>query len=198
MAYISLVILRRSKSAQASRLPVPMSKHNIGDCSPAFFGDPEDKGNKVFIWRCNMNRCGRVLVALSILFVGNVTSLGATAANPGQDEDKNDASEVWGGPDVRLRMNSQGASVEFDCADGKILQPIKADANGDFTARGTYTPGQFGAIQKDHPLQEMPAIYKGKISGDAMQLQVIIEKKEMEPAPFTLTRGKNGRVVRCH
>jgi len=146
-----------------------------------------------------MNRCGRVLLALSILLVGSVTSVGATAANSGgQGEDKNDVSEVWGGPDIRLRMNSQGASVEFDCAEGKILQPIKADANGDFAARGTYTPGQFGAIRKDNPPQEMPAIYKGKISGDAMQLQVVIEKKEMQPEPFTLTKGKNGRVVRCH
>jgi len=94
-------------------------------------------------------------------------------------------------------MNADGATVEFDCAEGTVLQPIKGDAKGEFTARGTYTPGQFGPIRKDNPPREMPAIYKGSISGDTMHLQVVVEKKELLP-PFTLIKGKRGRVVRCH
>jgi hypothetical protein len=132
-----------------------------------------------------------------MLLLGTGAKAKATAPNLQEDEDTNAASEVWGGQDVRLRINAEGATVEFDCANGKILQPIKADANGEFTARGTYTPGRFGPIRKDDPPREMPAIYKGKISGDTVHLQVILENKAIQPPPFTLTKGKDGHVVRC-
>ncbi len=144
-----------------------------------------------------MNRSRQLLLVLAILLLVTVARAKVTAANFQEDEHASAASEVWGGRDIRLRINAQGATVEFDCADGKILQPIKADANGEFTARGTFTPGLFGPVRKDNPPREVPAIYKGKISGDTVHLQVILENKEMQPPPFTLTKGKDGHVVRC-
>jgi hypothetical protein len=145
-----------------------------------------------------MNRYGQMLLALGILLLGTAAWAKATVGSVQQDEDTSSASEVWGGEDVRLVLSAQGATVEFDCAEGKLLQPIKAASNGEFTARGIYTPGQFGPIRKDNPPREMPAIYKGTISDDTMHLQVILEDKKIQPPPFTLTKGKSGHVVRCH
>ena len=143
-----------------------------------------------------MNRFAQLLLVLAILPLATAFKATVTVANL-QEDDTNAASEVWGGQDVRLRINAQGAIVEFDCADGKISQPIKPDANGEFMAHGTYTPNRFGPIRKDDPSREMPAIYKGKISGDTVHLQVIFENKQMQLPPFTLTKGKSGHVVRC-
>jgi len=114
-----------------------------------------------------------------------------------QSDGTNDASELWGGNDIRMHINAQGVTFEFDCADGKILEPIKLASNGEFSARGTYTPGQFGPVRKDNPPRELPAVYKGKISGDTMQLEIVVPDSDVKPPTFTLTKGKNGRVVRC-
>ena len=134
------------------------------------------------------------LAALLILVVP-----GSALRMSGHEGDKAKGdSEVWGGNDVQMNMDSQGATLQFPCADGKILEPIKAAANGEFSARGTYTPGQFGPIRKDNPPRELPAVYQGKISGNRMQLEIVLADKSLQPPPLTLTKGKTGRVVRCH
>lgn len=115
-----------------------------------------------------------------------------------QDEEANGNPETWGGKDIQMTMDPQGATLQFPCADGKILEPIKASANGEFSARGTYTPGQFGPVRRDNPPRELPAVYKGVISGNTMQLQIVLADTSMQPPAFTLTKGKAGRVVRCH
>ena len=106
---------------------------------------------------------------------------------------------VWGGRHVRMEVTPQGATLQFDCAHGKILEPIKADAKGEFAARGTYTPERGGPVTQANPPRDLAATYKGTIEGDSMRLEVILadKDKDQQPEPFTLTRGKAGRVVRC-
>ena len=50
-----------------------------------------------------------------------------------------------------------------------------------------------------NPPRDLPATYKGSIKGDTMRLQVVLadKDKDQSPDPYTLTRGKTGRVVRC-
>jgi hypothetical protein len=146
----------------------------------------------------SMNRFGQLLLGLSILLFGATATARVPLGSLQQNDGSNAAAEIWGGQDVHLEMNAQGATVEFDCADGKISQPIKVDSTGEFTAQGTYTPGQFGLIRKNHASREVPATYKGTVSGDTMHLQVILENKKIQPPPFTLTKGDSGHVVRCH
>lgn len=119
------------------------------------------------------------------------------AAQQSGGDETNPGQVLWGGPNIRITQDAQGATLEFPCADGKILEPIKPDAKGEFTARGTYTPGQFGAIRRDNPPREQPAIYKGTISGNSMSLQILLDNKEMQPEPFALTKGSPGRLVKC-
>jgi hypothetical protein len=115
-----------------------------------------------------------------------------------QPSDTNDATELWGGNNIRMHLSAQGATFEFDCAEGKILEPVKPASNGEFSARGTYTPAHFGPVRKDNPPRELPAVYKGKISGDTMQLEILVPNSDVKPPTFNLTKGKDGRVVRCY
>ena len=114
-----------------------------------------------------------------------------------QGRDADASSNVWGGRDISMEITPQGATLEFDCARGNMLEPIKPDAKGEFVVHGTYTPEHGGPITLANPPRDLPATYKGAIDGDTMRLQVIIADKNQQPEPFTLTRGKTGRVVKC-
>jgi hypothetical protein len=105
--------------------------------------------------------------------------------------------EVWGGDHVSLVMSEKNATLEFDCAEGVILNAVKPDASGNFNVEGTYTPQRGGPVKKDAPPQDIPATYKGTIQGNTMHLEVILANPEQQPPPLTLTRGKAGRVVKC-
>ena len=114
-----------------------------------------------------------------------------------QAQDNGASSESWGGRGVTMTMSAQGATLEFDCAHGAILQAIKPNAEGEFSAAGTYTPEMGGPVRKDNPPRDLPATYKGTIHGDAMELEVLLNDKNMAPPSMTLTRGSLGRLHKC-
>jgi hypothetical protein len=105
--------------------------------------------------------------------------------------------DVWGGPHVSMVASYENVTLEFDCAEGVILNPIKPDANGDFSAEGTYTPQRGGPVKKDSPPNDLPATYKGTIHGNTMHLEVILANQDQQAPPLTLTRGQAGRIVKC-
>src|ERR1022692_4034540 len=113
---------------------------------------------------------------LLVVLTGAVTLVSEPATNPQRGQDASATPDVWGGHHVSMKVTPQGATLEFDCARGNMLEPIKANATGEFTARGTY---------------------KGSIDGDTMRLEIMLAEKDQAPEPFTLTRGKVGRVVKC-
>lgn len=131
---------------------------------------------------------GVVLLMSSVLMLGNVAH--------GWQQGSGDASEIWGGRGVTMRMTAEGATLEFDCAHGNIAQAIKPDAQGEFTASGTYTAERGGPVQKANPASDKPATYHGTIKGDSMQLVIKLSDNETLPS-LTLTRGNAGRLVRC-
>lgn len=96
-----------------------------------------------------------------------------------------------------MEVSALGATLEFDCAHGEILEAIKPNAKGEFSARGTYTPEHGGPIRKDNPPRDLPAVYKGSIDGGVMRLEVVLADKDQAPEPLTLTRGQVGRVMKC-
>ncbi len=114
-----------------------------------------------------------------------------------QGRDGDTSPDVWGGMHVSMEMSAGGASLEFDCARGTITEPIKANAKGEFSVHGTYTPEHGGPVQKNNPPSDLPAIYKGSIQGDTMQLELVLTDKDQKLEPLTLIRGKTGRVVKC-
>ncbi len=136
---------------------------------------------------------------LVFLFTGALLPARPPAGNLTQGRNADASPDTWGGNDISMEMTPQGATVQFDCASGVVLEPIKANAKGEFAARGTYTPQHGGPVTLANPPRELPATYKGIIEGDTMRLQVVLadKYKDQAPDPFTLTRGKTGRVVRC-
>ena len=134
-----------------------------------------------------MRRLLVAAVALAFLSVGIPTSFGQSQASP----------EVWGGRDISMVVGAENVTVEFDCAQGVILTPIKPDASGNFSVAGTYTPQRGGPVMKDNPPRDLPATYQGKIQGNTMHLQVLLQNKDQQPPEFTLTKGEAGRVMKC-
>ncbi len=94
-----------------------------------------------------------------------------------------------------MKLNPQGATVEFDCAHGAISQPIQPNSNGEFSVSGTYTPERGGPVQKNSAPRDLPATYQGVIEGNTMQLKITVGENTL-PA-YTLKRGNPGRVVKC-
>ena len=134
---------------------------------------------------------------LLVVLTGALMLVSAPATNLQRGPDASTTPDVWGGHHASMKVTSQGATLEFDCAHGNILEPIKANAKGEFTVRGTYTPERGGPISRDNPPRDLPATYKGSIDGDTMRLEIMLAEKDQAPEPFTLTRGKVGRLVKC-
>ena len=134
---------------------------------------------------------------LSVVLAGALMLASGPATNPQRGQDASTTPDVWGGHHVSAKVTPQGATLEFDCARGNMLEPIKANAKGEFTARGTYTPERGGPISRDNPPPDLPATYKGSIDGDTIRLEIVLAEKDQAPEPFTLTRGKVGRLVKC-
>ena len=125
--------------------------------------------------------------------------LGLLSVAGAVSQENSSTGEMWGGHGVIMTMTAQGATLEFDCAQGTIAQPIRPDATGQFQVPGTYTPERGGPVSKANPPNAVNAIYKGSIQADSMYLEVILgdNQKEQAPQPLRLSRGKAGRLVRC-
>lgn len=131
-----------------------------------------------------------LVLTIATLLLGVSTSLSQADDSPG-------APQVWGGAHVSMVMSSENTTFEFDCAQGVIMSPIKPDANGVFTATGTYTPQRGGPVQKDRPPNHLPATYKGTIHGNSMTLEILLADKAQQPPALALKRGEAGRVTKC-
>jgi hypothetical protein len=137
-----------------------------------------------------MKRIPFALLTIASLLLGVSTSFSQADNSPG-------APQVWGGSHISMVMSSENTTFEFDCAQGVIMSPIKPDANGEFTAAGTYTPQRGGPVQKDSAPNDLPATYKGTIHGDSMTLEILLADKGQQPPRLTLKLGEAGRVTKC-
>lgn len=141
------------------------------------------------------------LVATSLLFavLGQSGSCGNKEAAAGKAEAKAGrlAAGVWGGEHVRLQVNDGGAAVEFDCANGSIDQPVVLDGEGRFNVKGRYAAEHGGPVRRDETDNTRPARYAGQVKGDTLTLNVTVGDSKESVGPFTLTRGSEGRVMKC-
>src|SRR5688500_14908613 len=80
----------------------------------------------------------------------------------------------WGGSHVSMQVTSDGARLEYDCAEGVIEEQLRPDGEGSFTAAGTHTPGRGGPIREGEILPSFRARYDGHVKGDQMSLLVTL------------------------
>lgn len=103
---------------------------------------------------------------------------------------------TWGGDRLRVAVDATGASVESDCASGRVEGPIELGADGSFGVTGTFSDHQGGPQAADVTATSMRARYSGTVRGDAMQLSILPEGAERS-LDFSLRRGASAKLVRC-
>jgi hypothetical protein len=106
-------------------------------------------------------------------------------------------SGLWGGMHVTLESSEQGATLEFDCATGTIREPIVLDANGHFDVAGSYNREGPGPVRQDVQT-DSSARYSGTVTGETMTLAVRLEGSSDPLLKLSLTRGKQGKIVKCY
>ena len=102
----------------------------------------------------------------------------------------------WGGPRVGLSVEETKASLEFDCAHGRIPRRLSVDAKGRFQAEGRYVAEHGGPVRVDEADEGRPAHYSGAVSGRTLTLTVRLEGGETL-GPYTLGLGQPPRLMKC-
>ncbi|HEX7314760.1 MAG TPA: hypothetical protein VF297_12615 [Pyrinomonadaceae bacterium] len=108
------------------------------------------------------------------------------------------ATGKWGGQNAQLDVTEEGAQIRFSCARGSIELPLALDAEGRFTAQGTFVAGSMGPQREDDPPKSRPAVYSGVVRDKVMTLTVTVPDAKDEGGTFELTQGEPGRIRRCH
>lgn len=103
----------------------------------------------------------------------------------------------WGGMHVGLTLEAVGGRLDYDCAAGTITGPILVDSVGRFRAVGTHTPGIGGPVRQGDVPPAFPAIYHGRVRGDAMTLAISVPSRGFVIGPYELRRGADPRLLRC-
>lgn len=102
----------------------------------------------------------------------------------------------WGGEHIGLELQVGVGRVELDCAHGTIDEAIIPAADGTFAVRGTFMLERGGPITNTDVENIRPARYRGKISGEKMELTIIVDSADLSEA-FTLVRDQFPRIVKC-
>ena len=120
-------------------------------------------------------------------------TLGTRSGGPGQDAVLMGA---WGGPHAALAAVPAGATLEFDCAHGRIDEPVALDAQQRFEVAGLYVQEHGGpAAPPDETGQ--PARYAGQVNAQQLTLTVTIAATGESQGPFVLDRGATPRLTQC-
>ena len=152
-----------------------------------------------------MTRLGTTFSILAALLLSNVLAqvgscTGGGAATPkGGSAGVNErlAAGVWGGSHIRMEVGEGGVNFEFDCGAGNIDRPVALDGEGRFDVKGTFNVQHAGPVLRDEEANTRPARYSGRVRGDTLTLTVAFADSEEEGNTYTLTRGSEGRLMKC-
>lgn len=103
----------------------------------------------------------------------------------------------WGGQHLGMVASPSGAVLEYDCAAGKISEPIRPDERGRFVVAGEHYPGHGGPARIDEEQVKRPARYVGTVHGDTMTLSVTLTDSNEVLGSFTLVYGRSPFVFKC-
>jgi len=104
---------------------------------------------------------------------------------------------AWGGQHVTMEVTATGANLEFDCATSTIDEPIVLNADGNFDVKGKFSPQHGGPIRRDEETNSPAAHYVGHVAGNEMTLTITIGDKKEPVGTFNLTKGTEGRLMKC-
>ena len=101
----------------------------------------------------------------------------------------------WGGQQIRMHVDAKGATIELGCGQGHIAKAIQLDRHQRFVTKGHYEEYGAGPQQAD-ATPGMAATYSGHLVGDILTLE--IRPSSGDAQRYTLTRGKNVKLIRCY
>ena len=141
------------------------------------------------------NFAGAILLAIALMVASVGERVAAQDAIPAAPTKVR--AGVWGGPDLQMDVTQQGAALDFDCAQGTMLEPLLLDANGKFQVKGTFHSQRGGPIRKDQASRGVDVVYSGIVEADTMRLEFALVGDKESPQKFTLVRGEPGKLRRC-
>lgn len=103
----------------------------------------------------------------------------------------------WGGQSLHLEVTAQGATLEFDCASGKMLEPLVVDTKAISVPMELFNPGISGPARKDVQPASQATLYTGTIDGDTMRVEFTLPGNSQPEGPLTPARGSQGHLRRC-
>ena len=104
-----------------------------------------------------------------------------------------EVSGTWGGDNAGLIVSNADVHVHIGCTLGDAVGPIRPDADGRFTATGTYNVDAFPV---DRGIVH-PARFTGQITGQTMTLTVTLTDTARVLGPVALTYGKEPKMGPC-
>jgi hypothetical protein len=104
---------------------------------------------------------------------------------------------TWGGQHISLDVTSDGARLEFDCANGQINQPVMLDGNNAFDVAGVYVQERGGPVRIDEQPNGQPARYSGRVEGQTLTLTITLTDNKQTIGTYTLGHGQNPRIFKC-
>jgi hypothetical protein len=96
-----------------------------------------------------------------------------------------------------MDVTDNGASLDFDCASGRITEAIVPDRAGKFTAKGLFARQRPGPTREGDDNDGQPATYTGVINGENLTLTINLTRNDEKVGTFTLGHGKPARIRRC-
>ena len=104
---------------------------------------------------------------------------------------------IWGGEHVRLEVTDKGATAEYDCATSTIDEPIILKDDGSFEAKGKFKSERSGPVTREDEDNSFPVLYTGSVVEDQLTLTIASADKKQAIGTYTLTRGSEGRLMKC-
>ena len=95
-----------------------------------------------------------------------------------------------------MEVTDNGATIEYDCGRGRITEKVSPNREGKFEVKGVHIR-EHGGPEREGDDQEHPAVYRGSIKADTMNLTVELTQDKKSLGTFTLTQGSTGRVRKC-
>jgi hypothetical protein len=124
------------------------------------------------------------------------TSMTSSTFSASQHSPSSDLVGVWGGTGISLEINESGAELNYDCAHGSIEgAPVRVDQRK-FTGKGQHFKERPGPTREDQAKGEA-AEYSFTVEGDSMTLTVSLPQSKESLGPYSLKKGKYGRVRKC-
>jgi hypothetical protein len=134
-------------------------------------------------------------LAAAIFFGCVASSCGSTGAQPGHVRALLKQGE-WGGLHIAMTVAASKTDIEFDCGKATITGAIETDADGAFTASGTFLPERPGPTTPDPP-PSRPMRMTGTATGDDMQVTIALTDQNEEIGTFSLRLGTAARLTKC-